>query len=375
MEDIYGNQIFMGNRKILIVGGGTGGHLFPALAIGEEIIKRDSNAKIHYIGSSFGLESKVFPIKDVWHTLIPIRGFQRGLNFTGLCRNILLPFRILKSLIKTKKIFNEFSPEIIIGTGGYASAIPLFVASKQKKPTPIVLQEQNSYPGITTRLFAKKAKLICIAFSESEKQLIKNTVITGNPVRTGINCGDKTKGLKEFDLKDSQKTILLFGGSQGSRYLNTMMESIIDKLSGTGVQVLWQTGDLEYLKYKKMNSSNIRVIPFINNMADAYAISDLLICRSGALTISEITVCGKPVILIPFQYAAGDHQTKNAQSLKDAGAAKILNENNLTPKHFIHTIMNLVHNNNILNEMGKNSMSLGRPNATKEIVDHIFKIL
>ncbi len=375
MAGKYGNQIFMENRKILIAGGGTGGHLFPALAIGEEIIKRNSSAQVHYIGSSFGLEAKVFPIKDVWHTLIPIRGLQRGFNLKGFCRNILLPFRIIKSLIKTKKLFDDFVPELIIGTGGYASAIPLLLALKQKNRVPIILQEQNSFPGITTRLFAKRAKLICIAFKESTESLLNNTVITGNPIRLGINSGIRENGLKEFGLQDNIKTIFLFGGSQGSSYLNKLISKIIEKLSGGGLQLLWQTGDLEYRKYKKMESSNIRIIPFINNMADAYAISDLLICRSGALTISEITVCGKPAILVPFPHAAGDHQTKNAQSLEIAGAAKILTERELTPNKFAYTIMSLIHDNIKLHKMGKQSFSLGKPNATKDIVNQIFNTI
>ena len=140
-------------RKILIAGGGTGGHLFPALAIGEEINRRDPNAKIHYVGSTFGLEAKVFPIKDVWHTLLPIRGFQREISILGFSRNLLLPFRIIRSLVKTSKLLNEFIPQVVIGTGGYASALPLYVASKKQKSFPIILQEQNSFPGITTRLF------------------------------------------------------------------------------------------------------------------------------------------------------------------------------------------------------------------------------
>ena len=366
--------MYMINKRILIAGGGTGGHLFPALAIGEEIQRRDSKAKIHYVGSSFGLEAKVFPIKDVWHTLLPIRGFQRGLNITSIIRNTVLPFRILKSLLKTKNLFNDFIPDIVVGTGGYASAIPLYIASKNNNSLPIILQEQNSFPGITTRWFANKAKTICIAFNESENILSANTILTGNPVRIGINNGNKNSGLKEFNLKTNQKTIFLFGGSQGSSYLNQIMNSIINNLSNAGIQVLWQTGDLEYHKYKHLESDKIRITPFINNMSEAYAISDLLICRSGALTLSEITVCGKPAILIPFPHAAGNHQTKNAQSLVEAGAAKILIEKSLTPKDFMYSIMNLIHNEKELKKMGLLSKELGQPNATKTIVDHIFGV-
>ena len=182
------------------------------------------------------------------------------------------------------------------------------------------------------------------AFNESENNLDSKTVLTGNPIRKGIEEGNRIKGLKQFNFKENKKTIFLFGGSQGSSYLNKIMSQIVSNIESAGIQVIWQTGDLEYSIYKKMNSNSIRVIPFVNNMDDAYAISDLLICRSGALTLAEITICGKPSILIPYPYAAGDHQTKNAQALVNAGAARILFEKSLKSKDLLHTVMNLIHN-------------------------------
>ncbi len=363
----------MADLKILIAGGGTGGHLFPALAIGEEIHYRNPKAKIHYIGSNFGLEAKVFPIKDVWHTLVPIRGLQRGLSLKSIGRNSLLPIRIISSFYKINNLLNNFIPQIIIGTGGYASAMPLYVASKKNKSLPIILQEQNSFPGLTTRWFAKKAKTICVAFNETKSDLNSKIIHTGNPIRNDIANGNKQIGLKEFQLEENKKTLFLFGGSQGSAYLNQMMNNIAKDISDAGVQILWQTGDLEYTKYRKMNNDMIRVIPFINNMSDAYAISDLIICRSGALTLAEITVCGKPSILIPFPFAAGDHQTKNAQALVNANAARILFEKSLNSRDFHHTIMSLIHNEQELKKMSQASKILGRPDATKKIVDHVFK--
>ena len=367
-----GALYFMGKKKILIAGGGTGGHLFPALAIGEEIQRRIPEAKIHYIGSIFGLESKVYPIKDVWHTLLPIRGLQRGFSIKSILRNLILPFRIIRSLFKTNNLLKEFVPEVLIGTGGYASAIPLYMVAKKDDSTTIILQEQNSYPGITTRMFAKKAEKICVAFDEPNKSLVSNTVLTGNPVRNGIGNGNPDNGFKEFNFKNINKTIFLFGGSQGSAFLNKAMSKIAEKISGAGIQILWQTGDAEYLKYSSMDSKSIRIVPFVNNMADAYAMSDLLVCRSGALTLAEITVCGKPSILIPFPHAAGNHQKKNAEALADSGAAKVINEKSLTSKVLMHTIMNLIHNKEKLVEMKLASKKLGKPNATNTIVDHIL---
>ena len=363
----------MAERKILIAGGGTGGHLFPALAIGEEIHRREPNAMIHYVGSNFGLEARVFPVKDVWHTLLPIRGFQRGLSLQSLGRNMLLPTRIIRSMLKMRSLLLDFLPEVVVGTGGYASALPLYMASRKAEPLPIILQEQNSFPGLTTRWFAEKAKTICIAFKEANDYLERETVLTGNPIRQGIENGLRENAEKEFNLNPDHQAIFLFGGSQGSAYLNKMMNKVVNKIAGTGLQVLWQTGDLEYLKYKNQDSDNIRVIPFIHNMADAYALSDLIICRSGALTLAEVTVCGKPSILVPFPAATADHQSKNAQALVNAGAARILFEKLLNSQDFFHSVMNLIHNKNELTKMSVASKKLGRPNATREIVDHIFE--
>ena len=362
----------MENMNILIAGGGTGGHLFPALAIGEEILSRNSNIKIHYVGSAFGLESKVFPIKDVWHTLLPIRGIQRDLSLKSLLRNSLLPFRILRSFHRTNNLINDFSPDIVIGTGGYASALPLLVASTNKKNIPIILQEQNSFPGITTKWFAKRAKKVCVAFKDKKSKMLGNIVHTGNPIRKGLTKGNKSLAYKNFNFNNMYKTIFLFGGSQGSSYLNNILSQTIKELKNGSIQVIWQTGDNEFGKYKKYTSKKIHVTPFINNMSEAYAISDLIICRSGALTISEITVCGKPSILIPFAHAAGDHQTKNAQVLVDSNAAKLILEKNLNKKNFLYTVMNLIHNEKALNEMRTASKAMGKPNATSKIVDHVL---
>lgn len=366
------SKFIMENMNILIAGGGTGGHLFPALAIGEEILSRNSNIKIHYVGSAFGLESKVFPIKDVWHTLLPIRGIQRDLSLKSLLRNSLLPFRILRSFHRTNNLINDFSPDIIIGTGGYASALPLLVASTNKKNIPIILQEQNSFPGITTKWFAKRAKKVCVAFKDKKSKMLGNIVHTGNPIRKGLTKGNKSLAYKNFNFNNMYKTIFLFGGSQGSSYLNNILSQTIKELKNGSIQVIWQTGDNEFGKYKKYTSKKIHVTPFINNMSEAYAISDLIICRSGALTISEITVCGKPSILIPFAHAAGDHQTKNAQVLVDSNAAKLILEKNLNKKNFLYTVMNLIHNEKALNEMRTASKAMGKPNATSKIVDHVL---
>tara|TARA_B100000586_G_scaffold110683_1_gene79627 strand:+ start:287 stop:1393 length:1107 start_codon:yes stop_codon:yes gene_type:complete len=362
------------NYNIIIAGGGTGGHLFPAIAIGEEIKERIPQAQIHFIGSDFGLEAKVFPVKDLLHTLLPIRGLQRGFSYDSLIKNLVLPFRIISSLLKIRTLFKDFKPELVIGTGGYASALPLLMATMQKTSIPIILQEQNSFPGITTRWFANKASLICIAFKINDKNLKHKIVLTGNPIRNNIVLGEKSLALKEHNLDERKKTVFVFGGSQGSAFLNKSMEKIINRFNGISVQILWQTGDNEYNNYKKYMSDSIKVTPFINDMASAYALSDLVVCRSGALTLSEVAACGKPSILIPFAAAAGNHQLKNAKILYDTGASILFEEKDLNHDNLFNKINHLVNNKVKLDEMSSASKTLGKPNATKIIVDHIMKI-
>ncbi len=363
----------MNNNRIIIAGGGTGGHLFPAIAIGEEIKDRFPETEIHFVGSKFGLESKVFPVKDLTHTLLNIRGFQRNINFQNIIKNISLPFLIINSYIRINALYREFKPNLIIGTGGYASAIPLMVGKMQNPKIPFILQEQNSYPGITTRWFAKHASLICSAFEIFRDLDEKKVVITGNPIRNNICDGDNDLAIKNFSLSKNRKTIFIFGGSQGSRFLNQSLSKIIKKMNFKNIQILWQTGDKEFQKYSSFSNKYIKVIPFINDMASAYSLSDLVICRSGALTISELTACGKPSILIPFAAAAGNHQLKNAKTLSEKGASLIIEERDLDNKILLLKINDLINDDDKLKSMSMASKELGNPNATKIIVDQIAK--
>ena len=365
----------MDNSRIIIAGGGTGGHLFPAIAIGEEIKERFPKAKIHFIGSDFGLEAKVFPVKDLLHTLLPIRGMQRGLSVNSILKNLILPYRIFRSLLKVSTIFKEFNPTLIIGTGGYASALPLFMATIQKKSIPIVLQEQNSFPGITTRWFSKKANLICAAFKTDSLNYHDKLVITGNPIRNNIIFGDRTVAMKDYKMDINKNTLFVFGGSQGSSVLNKSLEGIINKFDKQSIQVLWQTGDIDYNKYKKYKNDSIKIVPFINDMAGAYALSDLVVCRSGALTLSEVTTCGKPSILIPFAAAAGNHQMKNAETLFQAGASVLIKEKELNTDRLFKSINYLINNKNTLKKMSLAAKVLGKPNATKKITDYVVDMV
>lgn len=358
---------------VLIAGGGTGGHLYPAIAIGELMHTRYPNIKVHYIGSKFGIEAKVLPVKALPHTLLPIRGLQRGYSLQSFLRNILLPWRLYNSIRIAKKTIKLLNPDIIVGTGGYASAIPLKIAVKRK--LPIVLQEQNSHPGITTKYFAEKAKQICIAFEAAKDELNGNTILTGNPIRANIQNGDRKKGGLLFDLNPDQKTIFLFGGSQGSAFLNKIMNESISMFDSEKIQILWQTGQNQYEQFKHLNSSIVKIRPFIHHMPEAYAISDLIISRAGALTLSEITACGKPSILVPFPHSAGDHQTKNAESVVKAKAAILLPEKELTARKLFRSAIGILYNDNKLESMSNNARKLGVPDATNKIIDQILKVV
>ena len=252
----------MDKTRIIIAGGGTGGHLFPAIAIGEEIKERIPNAEIHFIGSTFGLESKVFPVKDLIHTLLPIRGLQRSINIRNILKNLFLPFRIIRCLIKVSSIYKDFKPRLVIGTGGYASAVPLFVAVTQNPKIPIILQEQNSFPGLTTRWFAKKASLICSAFNVLKDVSDNEVILTGNPIRSTILNGKKEIAIKDFNLSENKKTLFIFGGSQGSRFLNDSLLKIVRKINFKNTQIIWQTGDKDFRKYNSLINKNLKIVPF-----------------------------------------------------------------------------------------------------------------
>ena len=363
----------MDSTRIIIAGGGTGGHLFPAIAIGEEIKERIPGAEIHFIGSTFGLESKVFPVKDLVHTLLPIRGLQRSINFHNLLKNMSLPFRILRSLIKVNSIYKDFKPGLVIGTGGYASAVPLFVAITKNPKIPIILQEQNSFAGLTTRWFASNANLICSAFNVLNNVTNQKVVLTGNPIRKNIISGKKELAIKDFNFSKNKKTVFIFGGSQGSRFLNNSLSKIIRKVNFKNIQILWQTGDKDFHKYEPSINKNLKIVPFINDMASAYALSDLVVCRSGAITLSEITACGKPSILIPFAAAAGNHQLENAKALKKNNAAILIEEKDLDSNILLSNINSLINDNTKLRSMSDASKNLGNPNATRTIVDSIIQ--
>ncbi len=359
--------------RVLIAGGGTGGHLFPALAIGAGLQAKVPGTRIHYIGSKFGIEANVLSDRNLPHTLLPIRGFQRGIDLTSFGRNLLFPGRVIKSYFRAKSQLNDFIPAVVVGTGGYASGLPLLAAAKKGIAT--LIQEQNSYPGATTRNLANKVDRVCLAFKESEQHLPdSNSVVTGNPIRENIAGGDPGTGGEIFNLSPDGKTLFVFGGSQGSAVLNRVVSRLAKKLKDSDIQLLWQTGPAEYEKYRHFTSKTVQVLPFISDMAHAYALSNLVISRAGALTIAELTACGKPAIFVPLPSAAADHQTRNARSLESCGAAVVITESELTAASLMDKVFQLLDNVKILKSMGEKSRQQAKPQATENIVNLILEL-
>jgi len=311
--------------RIIFAGGGTGGHVFPAIYMAD-YFKTHWGANCLFIGTRKGIERvKVsqagFPVKFIW-----ISGLKRGLYPS----NLLFPLRLLVSLIQARRELRRFQPDLVVGTGGYVAGPVLHQAIKLKIPTAI--QEQNSYPGITTRLLAKKVDMIFLAYKEAQKHLntMKPCIITGNPVKAAIAEVDENEALSFFGLQKGKKTVLIFGGSQGSLNINNAVDKLLQNGALQNIQIIWQTGiphfDLFAEKYKDYRNDGLRIMPFIDRMDFAYCISDFAVCRAGAMTLTELSVTGLPAVLIPYPHAAAQHQLKNAQTIAQLGGALIVED-------------------------------------------------
>lgn len=357
--------------RVIISGGGTGGHIYPAIAIANELKKRYPEAKILFIGAKGRMEmQKVpeegYPIEGLW-----ISGIQRKLTLD----NLSFPLKLVSSLWKARKILKAFRPDFVIGTGGYASAPTLKMA--QILGIPYFIQEQNSFAGITNKWVAKGARKIFVAYENMQNFFPKEKIIiSGNPIREGIGSLDfnKKEIFSTFSLEENKKTLLVLGGSLGARAINQLIETQLSLFEKLGIQVIWQCGKLYYENYKKYDNSTIRVLPFIKEMDKAYALADVIISRAGASSVSELCVVGKPVIFIPSPNVAEDHQTKNAHAIAKNNAAILLKENELEEK-FETTFSKIISCEETQNQLSQEIKKLARPNATKIIVDEILKNL
>ena len=362
--------------RIIISGGGTGGHIFPAIAIADCLKKRFPQAEILFIGAKNRMEmdrvpKAGYPIEGLW-----ISGFKRELSLD----NLSFPFKLISSMINARKILKRFRPDVVIGVGGFASGPTMKTAASMN--IPIVIQEQNSYPGITNKIVAKKASKICVAYDNMEQWFPKDKVVlTGNPLRNNIvPMNDRRdEGVKFFGLDPEKKTILLVGGSQGALGINKGISAQLAMFKGNDYQLIWQTGKHYYDQAVKEVEENglqdrIKCTVFIDRMDLAYAAADVVISRAGAMSISELSLLNKAVVFVPLPTAAEDHQTKNAMSLVNANAAMIV-KNSETEKELLPVVFDLLGNVDKQNEMKDNIAKFAKPNAAEDIVDQIEMIL
>ncbi|WP_348797826.1 undecaprenyldiphospho-muramoylpentapeptide beta-N-acetylglucosaminyltransferase [Flavobacterium adhaerens] len=361
----------MAKHKFILSGGGTGGHIYPAIAIANELKKRFPDAEILFVGAKDKMEMQKVPqagynIKGLW-----IAGLQRKLTF----QNAMFPIKLIDSLWKSRNIIKAFKPDVVIGTGGFASGPLLNMANNMNVPT--VIQEQNSFPGITNKLLSKKANSICVAYDNLESFFPKEKIVlTGNPVRQDLLDIDskREEAIEYFKLDATKKTLLVLGGSLGARRINQLIEKELDKFLSLNVQVIWQCGKFYLDDYKKYNKSNVQVVAFIERMDLVYAAADVVISRAGASSVSELCIVGKPVIFIPSPNVAEDHQTKNAQAIMNKKGAILIKESELDDD-FSLVFESLIKDQGKQTQLSQNIKSLARPNATVQIVDEIVKLI
>jgi UDP-N-acetylglucosamine--N-acetylmuramyl-(pentapeptide) pyrophosphoryl-undecaprenol N-acetylglucosamine transferase len=359
--------------RIILSGGGTGGHIYPAISIANELKSRYPKAEFLFVGARDKMEMEKVPqagfeIEGLW-----ISGIQRKLTL----KNLSFPFKLISSLIKSKKILKNFKPDVAIGTGGFASGPLLQMAVAGKIPS--LIQEQNSYPGITNKILGKKADRICVAYDGLERFFPEEKIVkTGNPVRQDILESDEDKSIKAkdfFKLNHNRLTLLVIGGSLGARRINELIEEKLEFFQTQNVQLIWQCGKLYYNNYWQYNNMKyVQVHAFLNQMDMAYSAADIIISRAGAGSVSELCIVGKPVIFIPSPNVAEDHQTKNARAIVDKKGAILILEGDLDVD-FENEFSKLINSREKQLELGQNIKKLALVNATKDIADQVEQLL
>ena len=350
--------------KFIISGGGTGGHIFPALAIAQGLKSRLPECEILFVGAEHKMEMTKVPEAGYRIEGLPIAGIKRGFSLQALNYNFKLLFKIFKSLRKVRRIIGDYRPNVVIGVGGYASWATLKVATDLRIPT--LIQEQNSYPGISNKRLAGKVSTICVAYPNLERYFPAEKIIyTGNPVRKDI------LQLQSIDNNRNKLTVLIVGGSQGALSLNRTIEDNFEYLAQQNFEIIWQTGE----KFQTQKSAeNITILPFIKDMAAAYQKADIIISRAGALAISELCIIGKPTIFVPFPHAAEDHQTKNAEVLMKADAALMIKDE-MVKQDLIPALLTLIQNPQKQKELGQRITQFAKPDAVEHIVNEILKLV
>jgi len=361
-------------RRVIISGGGTGGHIFPAIAIANALKRIDNAMEILFIGALGRMEMEKIPKAGYRIEGLPIAGIQRKLTW----KNLVLPYKVIQSLMKARMMIKNFQPDAVIGVGGYASGPVLFAATMMKVPS--LIQEQNSYAGITNKILGKRVKKICVAYEGMEKFFaVEKIVVTGNPVRKDIvNLETKRdEALKFFGLTTEKKVLLIIGGSLGAGTINESIRMNLEKLFEEGIQIIWQTGKGYYEKNAeaaKKFSDRIKVHQFIDRMDLAYAAADVVISRAGALSIAELCIAKKPCVLVPSPNVAEDHQTKNAMALVNKNAALLVKDSEAKEK-LVETLLNLMKDNSLSQTLKTNIAALAKPNADDDIANEVLKLM
>lgn len=360
--------------KVIISGGGTGGHIYPAIAIANAIKEINPKAKILFVGALGKMEMEKVPKAGYEIIGLPIAGINRS----NLFANLGFPIKLIKSLWAAHKIIKDFAPDVAVGVGGYASG-PLLLAASMKG-TPILIQEQNSYAGITNKFLSKYAQKICVAYPGMETFFAKEKIIlTGNPVRKDIIdvASKKELALQFFGLNTTKKTLLVIGGSQGAKSINEAIFDGAQRILDAGYQIVWQTGKLFTEKAKSISKDNKNAVftaEFIYEMDLAYAVADVVVSRAGALSVSELCLARKPSILVPLLTAAEDHQTKNAMSLVGKNAALIVKDNDTKDK-LVDETLKLMGDDTNQKLLSKNIFTLAKPKAATEIATHVLALI
>jgi UDP-N-acetylglucosamine--N-acetylmuramyl-(pentapeptide) pyrophosphoryl-undecaprenol N-acetylglucosamine transferase len=356
--------------RIIISGGGTGGHIFPAIAIANALKSVQPNCEILFVGANGRMEMEKVPAAGYPIKGLNIAGLQRSLSLS----NLSFPFKVIGSLLHARKIIREFKPDVAVGVGGYASGPLLFVAALMGIPT--LIQEQNSFAGITNKILGKRAKKICVAYEGMEKFFPKERLIlTGNPVRKDIlsMTGKKELAYAKFNLDPNKPVLLSIGGSLGARTINESLLDACDKLEKSGIQVLWQTGKAFYPKAKDKHSGLIQVHEFIKEMDLVYAVADVVVSRAGASSISELCIVAKPSILVPSPNVSEDHQTKNAMALVNKNAAILVKDSDAKTQ-LVDSALALLANKSQQDSLKKEIAKLALPNSADQIAKEVLKL-
>lgn len=367
----------MDNLRVIISGGGTGGHIFPAISIANEIKELRPDTEFLFVGAEGKMEMEKVPAAGYKIVGLPVAGLQRNLSLS----NLMLPYKVLKSLRKAKSIITEFAPHLVIGVGGYASAPLLWMATKMGIPS--LIQEQNSYAGLTNKILGKRVQKICVAYNNMDKFFpAEKIIVTGNPIRKeikNIENVDKNLAIEKFGLDPAKKTVLIVGGSLGCNTLNEVMKKwVLENRSDADYQIIWQSGQFSKESIAKFmeenNCPNVINLPFIYDMNLALRVADIVVSRAGASTISELCVAGKATIFVPSPNVTEDHQTHNAQALVNKNAA-LLTPDNQAKEQLIDSIENLLSNPQKLDSLERNIKLLAKPDAGINIANEALKLV